>query len=292
MQYVPVPSLSGSRTIDGNAPYPAFGAGGNIAGLTAYGYLNQQWYAELGAYGTSRGLLSFMSAGLNKASTTQLRGLNPYWRLAWNHSWGAHNLMLGTTGMVARAYDDPLDTSDPSTLHETTDLTLDAQYQYLLDPHSVTAQFVLTSNKHRLPAALGNQPVPYVDATGSPLANTNGSDTNHLLRAKLTYVYQARYGGSLGVFKLAGTSDTAYLTPGYAPASAPPSAGDPGGNRSGSPATRGLTLEAFCMPIQNLRLGAQVTAYQQFNGASQNYDGYGRNASDNNSLFIYSWLAY
>jgi hypothetical protein len=46
------------------------------------------------------------------------------------------------------------------------------------------------------------------------------------------------------------------------------------------------------MPIQNLRLGAQVTAYQQFNGASQNYDGYGRNASDNNSLFIYSWLAY
>ena len=29
-----------------------------------------------------------------------------------------------------------------------------------------------------------------------------------------------------------------------------------------------------------------------FNGASQNYNGFGRNASDNNSLFIYAWFAY
>jgi len=292
MQYVPVPSPASSRFIDGNAPYPGFGAGGNIAGLSAYGFLNQQWYAELGAYGTSRGPLSFISAGLDQASTTQLHGLNPYWRLAWNHSWRAHTLMLGSSGMVAQVYDDPLHASDPSTLHRYTDLLLDAQYQYLLDPHSVTAQFVLTINRHRLPEALAGQPVPYVDAAGRPLANTRASDTNHLLRAKLTYVYQARYGASLGLFKLTGTTDTAYLTPGYAPGSAPPSRGDPGGNRSGSPATSGLTLEAFCMPIQNLRVGAQFTAYQRYNGAAQNYDGYGRNASDNNSLFIYTWLAY
>ncbi len=32
MQYVPVPSPTSSRFIDGNAPYPGFGAGGNIAG--------------------------------------------------------------------------------------------------------------------------------------------------------------------------------------------------------------------------------------------------------------------
>jgi hypothetical protein len=292
MQYVPVPTTGSSRFIDGNAPYPGFGAGGNIAGVTAYGFLNQQWYAEVGAYGTSRGLLSIMSAGLDNASTTQLSGLNPYWRLAWNHAWGAHTLMLGTSGMVARVYDDPLDTSDPSTLHKYTDLTLDVQYQYLLDPHSVTAQFVLGSNHHRVPAAMANQPVPFVDGDGSPLANTNASNTHHLMRAKLTYVYQARYGGSLGLFDLTGTTDTADLTPGYAPASAPPSAGDPAGNRTGSPATRGLTVEAFTMPIQNLRVGAQFTAYQRFNGASRNYDGFGRNASDNNSLFIYTWLAY
>jgi hypothetical protein len=292
MQYVPVPSPTSSRFIDGSSPYPGFGAGGNIAGVTAYGFLNQQWYAELGAYGTSRGLLSFMHAGLDSASTTRLSGLNPYWRLAWQHAWGAHALMVGTSGMVAQVYDDPLDTSDPSTLHKYTDLMLDIQYQYLLDPHSLTAQLVFTSSRHRLPAAMANQPVPYADSAGNPLANTNASNTNHLVRVKLSYVYQAMYGGSLALFNLTGTADTAYLTPGYDPASAPSSLGDPAGNRTGSPATRGLTLEAFWMPIQYLRVGAQFTAYQRFNGASQNYDGFGRNASDNNSLFIYTWLAY
>jgi hypothetical protein len=54
----------------------------------------------------------------------------------------------------------------------------------------------------------------------------------------------------------------------------------------------GATLEAFWMPIQYLRVGAQYTAYGRFNGASTNYDGFGRNARDNNTLFLYSWLAY
>lgn len=48
MQYVPVPSPTSSRFIDGNGPYPAYGAGGNIAGLTAYAFWNQSVYVELG----------------------------------------------------------------------------------------------------------------------------------------------------------------------------------------------------------------------------------------------------
>jgi hypothetical protein len=65
-----------------------------------------------------------------------------------------------------------------------------------------------------------------------------------------------------------------------------------GGNLSGNPGTRGGTLEAFWTPLQNLRLGAQYTLYERYNGASHNYDGFGRNASDNNSLFVYAWAAY
>ncbi len=301
MQYVPVPSPTSSRFIDGNTPYPGYGAGGNIAGISAYAFWNKTIYAELGGYATSKGLFSFMSAGIADANTTKLRGINPYWRLAYNHEWGAHSLMLGTSGMVARVYDDPLDTSDPASTHRFTDLALDAQYQYLLDPHSVTAQFVYTSNRHRYPAALANQPVAFVDAAGNALANTNTSDTNHLLRAKLTYVYQAKYGGSLSFFNLTGSTNTAKLTAGLDPgslsinpdpAAQAPSTRQVDGNRTGSPAIRGLTLEAFWTPIQYLRVGAQYTAYSRFNGASQNYDGFGRNASDNNSLFIYTWLAY
>jgi hypothetical protein len=30
----------------------------------------------------------------------------------------------------------------------------------------------------------------------------------------------------------------------------------------------------------------------RYNGGSGNYDGFGRSASDNNSLFVYTWLAF
>ncbi len=293
MQYVPVPSPTSSRFIDGNAPYPGFGSGGNIAGLTAYAYWNQTLYVEFGGYGTSRGLSSFMSAGLDDASTTKLRGINPYWRLAVNREWGPHSLMVGTSGMVARVYDDPLDTSDPASTHRFTDLAVDAQYQYLLDPHAVTAQLVYTRNHHRYPASLVDQPAAFFDATGAvTLANSNAADTNHVLRAKVSYVYQARYGGGVGFFNLTGTTNTANQTAGFDATGTLVKTNGAASNLSGNPATRGWTLEAFWMPIQYLRVGAQYTAYSRFNGASTNYDGFGRNARDNNTLFLYTWLAY
>jgi len=300
MQYVPVPSPTSSQFIDGNTPYPGYAAGGNVAGITAYAYWNRTIYAELGGYRTSRGLLSFMSAGLADADTTKLRGINPYWRLAWNHEWGAHSLMIGTAGMVARIYDDPLDTSDPSTTHHVRDLNIDAQYQYLLDPHSVTGQFVYARSRHRYPDFLAGQSVPFVDAAGNPLANTNAVDTTRLLRAKLTYVYQARYGGSLSFFNLTGSTNTANQSSGYDPGTltitSDPAAVAPSvrvtGSLPGNPGARGWTYEAFWTPTQYLRIGAQYTAYGRYNGASQNYDGFGRNARDNNSLFLYLWAAY
>jgi hypothetical protein len=300
MQYVPVPSPTSSRFIDGNAPYPSFAAGGNLAGITAYAFWNRTIYAELGGYGTSRGPFSFMHAGLANDEVTKLKGFNPYWRLAWNHEWGAHSLMIGTSGMTAKIFDDPLDTSDSSTIHHTRDVGVDAQYQYLLDPHSVTAQFAYMRSRHRFPDFLADQPVPFVDALGNPLANTNSRDTTNVVRAKLTYVYRAKYGGSLGVFNLSGSTNTANQTSGLSPdtlaVTSDPEAAAPSarvaGNLSGNPATRGVTLEAFWTPIQYVRIGAQYTAYSRFNGAAHNYDGFGRNARDNNSLFLYLWAAY
>lgn len=300
MQYVPPPSPTSSRFIDANAPYPSYAAGGNIAGLTAYAFWNRTIYGEIGAYGSSKGPLSFMHAGIAPGDRTKLRGLNPYWRLAWNHEWGAHSLMIGTAGMNARIFDDPLDTSDPSTVHHWRNLLLDAQYQYLLDPHSVTAQLVYEHTTHDFPGFLANQAVPFVDQFGNPLANTNGTDKTNLVRGKLTYVYRAKYGGSIGVFNLTGTTNTANQTSGLSPdtgtITSDPTVTAPsqrvGGNLTGNPATRGATFEVFWTPVQYVRIGAQYTAYTKFNGASTNYDGFGRNARDNNSLFIYLWAAY
>jgi hypothetical protein len=295
-----VPSPTSSAFIDGAAPYPGFASGGNIAGITAYAFWQNAIYVELGAYGSSRGAMSFMHAGLHPDELAKLRGLNPYWRIAWNHEWGPHSLMIGTSGMTARIYDDPLDTSDPASIHRTRDLMFDTQYQYLLDPHAITAQLAYEKSRHVYPDALANQPVAFVDAAGNPLANTNAIDTTNLLRAKLTYVYRAKYGGSIGLFKLSGTTNTANQSSGFSPdtleITSDPTVAAPStrvyGNLSGNPGTRGVTIEAFWTPIQYVRIGAQYTAYSRFNGASTNYDGFGRNARDNNSLFLYVWAAY
>ena len=311
-QYVPVPSPTSSRFIDGSAPFPGFGAGGNIAGISAYMFWNKTLYAELGTYRTANRSLSFMSSGINDAGTTKLGGgNNPYWRLALSHEWGAHNIMVGTTGMIAHLYDDNADTSDPNSMFRVKNLGVDAQYQYLLDPHTVTALVAYMRQKTNYSAntlaanaaaagalapGVTGSPFGFFAADGTtPLAAPNDSDTTNVFRAKLTYVYRAKYGGSLAFFNLSGTTSTALQTSGYDDTGTlvvDPSVTRVSSNVSGNPATRGFTYEAFWMPVQYVRVGAQYTAYSKFNGARDNYDGLGRNARDNNTLFFYVWGAY
>jgi hypothetical protein len=261
MQYVPVASPTSNQFVDGNAPYPGYASGGNIAGLTVYAYLNKMLYGEVGGYRTANRALSIMSAGIPNAGTTKLKGTNPYWRLALTHEWGPHNIMVGASGMKADIFDNPEDTSDPASTHRFKDQGVDAQYQYLLDPHTVTAQLAYMRN--RFPNSV------------------DGSNTNNTLRAKLTYTYQAKYGGSLGYFDLTGSTDTGTIDPTRVT-----------GNVSGDPATRGFTYEAFWTPVQYVRVGLQYTTYSKFHGATSNYDGSGRDAKDNNTLLFYIWGAY
>jgi hypothetical protein len=50
--------------------------------------------------------------------------------------------------------------------------------------------------------------------------------------------------------------------------------------------------DSFGAPWVNLKLGLQYTAYTRFNGGTTNYDGFGRNASGNNTVFAFAWLAF
>ena len=43
---------------------------------------------------------------------------------------------------------------------------------------------------------------------------------------------------------------------------------------------------------RHVRLGIQYTGYTRFDGGSSNYDGTGRSAGDNNTLFLFYWLAF
>jgi hypothetical protein len=84
-----------------------------------------------------------------------------------------------------------------------------------------------------------------------------------------------RYTGTFGWFETSGTSDP-LLYP-QSPVS---------GSANGNPRSAGVIANLSYWPWQNLQLAAQYTAYTRFNGGSTNYDGSGRDASGNNTLYL------
>ena len=106
----------------------------------------------------------------------------------------------------------------------------------------------------------------------------------------VTYAYQQTWATSAGLFNTSGSTDMGLYSP------TPQS-----GSLTGSPDTRGYIvqleyvpfgkLDSFWRPWLNLRVGLQYTGYTRFNGSGSNYDGSGRAASDNNTLFGFFWFA-
>jgi len=89
-------------------------------------------------------------------------------------------------------------------------------------------------------------------------------------------VYLAKYGASLAYSNVNGSSDaTAYAD-----------------SANFSPDTQMWTPEVFWLPMQNLRVGLQYNYFTRYLGASNNYDGNGRNASDNDTTYLYMWYAF
>jgi hypothetical protein len=268
--------------------------GQNVGGLGAYLYWNKRLYAELSVYrAADRGLWSWLSRGIASSNMTMVKGLNPYWRLGLTHEWGAHNVMIGALGMTTTIYNDPI-LRDNNDTDKFRDIGIDAQYQYLLDPHTVTAQVSYINERITYgPSHNSSNASPFFDATGVVAQpNFNDSDRLKFFRAKASYVYQAKYGGSLAYFNITGSTNSMNQSAGYDNTGVLQPPGGATGNLTGSPATRGMLYELFWTPVQYIRLGAQYTAYGKFNGATSNYDGFGRNAKDNNSLFFYAWGAY
>lgn len=305
MQYVPNASVGSARFTDATAPYPSYGVGMNVAGLSAYALWNNALYGEIGSYRTANGAFSFLGAGVPNAMTTRLSGNNPYWRLAYSLDAGAHSLMFGASGMIARVYD--MDsTPDADHLGKSQSAGVDAQYQYVAAVHTVTAQLTWQRLKQTYSASqLMNCP-QFFQADGmTPIGDCLDTSVFKTVRGKLTYVYQARYGGSLGAFARSGASNPLNQTVGYDMNGMLTTGGGMGGMMMGNsaspgladslssdPGVRGYTGEVFYTPEQHLRVGLQYTGYNEYNGARNNYNGAGRNAADNNTLLLYVWGAY
>jgi len=236
-------------------------------------------YAELSWYRTANGAFSVLRQGQDShtdGGVAALKGYNPYWRLAYNREWGASSAMVGAYGMQADRYPSNLDPSTPTDRFR--DVAIDAQYQYITDPHTFTAQATYINEKQTYTASF-----PVTDATGAGIGAgptpANASDTLRTFKAKATYYHDRKYGGSVGYFSTTGSADEGLY------------GADADGNAR-KPDSSGFILERDYLPIQYVRLMLQYTAYNKFNGASTNYDGAGRNAKDNNTLFFNIWAAF
>lgn len=248
-----------------------------VVGLGAYAYWNHNWYAELTAYRSATGPLSALAIGNVTGDSAHpkifVEGYNPYIRLAYTQDWGNNSLMVGLTSFKVNNYQNDSNSHQPQYALGTvkhTDTGLDAQYQYLAEPYTATAQVRWIHERISDPNNLA-----LLDQTSASLNS---------FRAKASLIYQARFGASLSFFNVSGTSDSSYNNTGQSSTAV--------ASAANAPNTRGWTPEVFWLPEENIRVGLQYTAFTKFLGASTNYDGAGRNASDNNTVYLYGWYTY
>jgi hypothetical protein len=246
-----------------------------VAGLGGYFFWKKTIYGELSYYRTADGVFSALRAGQDTATpggVSRLSGYNPYWRLAYNREWGSHSMMVGTYGMMVNKLPDNTIPGTPT--DKFTDTALDAQYQYITDPHTFTAQATYIHEKQNWDASFAS-----VQQTGEGIGAgaTPSVASTHLntVKAKATYYYLRKYGATLAYVSTTGSPDAGLY-----------------GAQTASPDSTAYVMELNYLPIQNVRLMLQYTNYTKFNGASSNYDGNGRNAKDNNTLFLNAWFAF
>lgn len=113
------------------------------------------------------------------------------------------------------------------------------------------------------------------------------------VRLRAGYTYLQTYGLSLFYGQTTGTADSVIY-----------SFGDPiSGSRNGNPNSQAFTAEVSYTPfgksntsalstLANLRLAVQYVHNFKFNGSVHNYDGFRRNAVNNDALYLNAWLAF
>lgn len=238
-----------------------------VGGIGAYGFWNNLIYGEISVYRTNRtGVTRVLGSGT--VQDTVVDGAMPYWRLALQRQRGAHSVSAGTFGLVADVYSGGV-ASGPT--DRFIDTALDAQYQYISRKHVFSTQAVWIHEKQIL------------DGTYSQGGSANRTDYLDTVKVNANYYYRSGYGtvgGTVAYFTTTGTRDELLYSP-----------GEVGGSRTGRPDSNGFIFQLDYLPWEKLKFSAQYTLYNKFNGAKSNYDGFGRDASDNNTFYLLAWLA-
>jgi len=269
-------------------------SGYRLAGLGAYAWIDKKVYLEAGAYKTADGVFSILTEGTpsglfqqgpfpgRQQARTRIKGGAPYWRANYNWDGAENHLMVGTFGTIAVA-----DPTDPATNggvgDKYKDYGLDAQFQHFSsedERHILTSQFSYIYEKTDWRSSF-------------PTFSDSPSTTLRSQHFKVTYLYDRKYGLTGALFGTAGSTNVLRYGTGGLDALGNPLPG------SGKPDTTGYILEGQWTPPLKLdadpqltvRFSLQYTGYWKYHGSSSDYDASLRNASNNNSLYIYAWIA-
>ena len=255
------PTPAASALIDG-------GLDAQVGGLGAYAFWHNLVYADFSVYRTTDdGITRPLGAGTTVDTETD--GAVPYWRFALQHDWGGNSLELGTYGLYARVHPDGITGGSSDNF---TDLALDTQYQFSTGPHIFSLRGTYIHEKQNW------------DGSYKLGAAQSRHSTLEEYKANANYYYRSRYGifgGTLAYFLTDGDNDDLLYSP------------DPvDGSRTGSPDSSGFILQGDWVFREKYKFALQYTIYDKFNGSSSNYDGSGRDASDNNTFYALIWLMF
>ncbi len=232
--------------------------GQDVAGFGGYAMWDQHIYVDAALYRSEHVGNAQPNAGTGFGYN--IRGLAPYWRVAFQQLTGKTQYELGTYGMHML--------SSPNSVtgleDNFTDVGVDAQIDRTLfrtDVLSFRGTYIRENSNLAAMAALGGA------TTGSHHLNT--------VLTNVEYHFGNKASTALGWFSTNGTADPFLYAPGAV-----------SGSANGDPRGSGYIANFSYWPWQNLQLSAQYTGYTRFNGGSNNYDGAGRSASGNNTVYL------
>ncbi len=237
--------------------------GQDVAGIGGYSMWNNHLYTGLTLYRSEHGGAATPVSGTGSAYN--ISGVAPYWRTAWQETWGSNYLEVGAYGIFMNSF--PGAVSGPEDRY--VDPSFDFQYERPFGANLLDIHGTYIYEKSNLGATY--------------LAQGASTAANHLNTLKLdgTYHWTNKYTATGAIFTTTGNSDPLL----YAPAALT-------GSNNGKPDTGGYIAQFAFWPVQNIDLSLNYTGYLKFNGANTNYDGANRNASDNNTVYVALWLNF
>jgi hypothetical protein len=260
----------------GAAPLIDEGLAQTTIGVTAYAWIDQKFYLEGGFYTSpSAGTLHWL--GSDPDAPGKIDGVAPYGRIAVQTDAGGGKLELGAFALKASIIPER-DNSSGFTDHYT-DVGFDAAWQ-----RTFGSGDMLTANLRYVHETMDLQASCELGFVGAGGVTDCARTSLNEFRGDIAYFWRNKIGLTLGAFSISGPPNADL----YGPTESPDSNGfiaqidfTPWGDGS-SPLG----------PLFNVRFGIQYTAYGKFDGAKYNYDGAGANASDNNALRFFTWIAF